>query len=127
MRTLLGIYLRDQLALGVLRREPARRAQRQDRGTALGEALDRVAVGIAEDVEKFESIMAELGIRTNPVKIGVAVVAELCGRSKLNGRVGSYSPLSRFEELEFLAMGTAGEEVDVDDVARPRVSRFTPA
>lgn len=105
MNPLLGIYLRDQLALGVLWRELARRAHRRNRGTPLGDALERVTVGIAEDVETFESIMHELGARTNPVKTGLAVVAERFGRLKLNGRVGSYSPLSRFEELEFLAMG----------------------
>lgn len=110
VNTLLGIYLRDQLALGVLWRELARRAQRSNRGTALGDALDRVAVGIAEDVETFESIMRELGIRPNPVKAGLAVVAERCGRLKLNGRLRSYSPLSRFEELEFLAMGIDGKK-----------------
>ncbi|KAA1428656.1 hypothetical protein [Nocardioides antri] len=105
MSPYLGIYLRDQLALGVLWRELARRAHRRNRGTPLGDALGRVAEGIAEDVDTFESIMRELGTRTNPVKTGLAVVAERCGRLKLNGRVRSYSPLSRFEELEFLAMG----------------------
>ena len=105
MNSLLAIYLRDQLALGVLWRELARRAQRHNRGTPLGDALDRVSTGITEDVETFEMIMRKLGIRTNPVKTGLAVAAERCGRLKLNGRVGSYSPLSRFEELEFLTMG----------------------
>jgi hypothetical protein len=110
VETLLGIYLRDQLAMGVLWRELARRAQRHNRGTALGDALDHVALGIAEDVGTFESIMRELGIRTDPLKIGLAVAAERCGRLKLNGRVGSYSPLSRFEELEFLVMGIDGKK-----------------
>lgn len=107
---MLAIYLRDQLALGVLWRELARRAQHQNRGTALGDALARVASGIGEDVETFEAIMRELGIRTNPLKTGFAVVAERCGRLKLNGRFGSYSPLSRFEELEFLTMGIDGKK-----------------
>ena len=102
---MLGIYLRDQLALGVLWRELARRAQRHNRGTPLGDALDRVSAGIAEDVETFESIMRRLGVRTNPLKTALAVAAERSGRLKLNGRLGSYSPLSRFEELEFLTMG----------------------
>ena len=110
MNTLLAIYLRDQLALGVLWRELARRAQRHNRGTALSEPLERVAAGIAEDVETFESIMRELGVATNPVKTSLAVVAERFGRLKLNGRLGSYSPLSRFEELEFLTMGIDGKK-----------------
>jgi hypothetical protein len=105
VNSFLGIYLRDQLALGVLWRELARRAAGHNRETPLGDALDRVSTGIAEDVETFKSIMRGVGVRTNPLKTALAVAAERSGRLKLNGRLGSYSPLSRFEELEFLAMG----------------------
>jgi hypothetical protein len=110
MESLLGIYLKDQLAMGVLWRELARRAQGHNRGTDLGDALDRVALGIAQDVDTFESVMRELGIRPDPVKTTFATVAERFGRLKLNGRIGSYSPLSRFEELEFLTMGIDGKK-----------------
>jgi hypothetical protein len=106
----LGIYLRDQLALGVLWRELARRAGRNNRGTALGEALNRVATGIAEDVETFKTIMRQLGTPPNPVKTALAAGAERLGRLKLNGRLGSYSPLSRFLELEILTMGIDGKK-----------------
>ncbi|WP_238413127.1 hypothetical protein [Saccharothrix deserti] len=106
----LGIYLRDQLAMGVLWREVARRAQRNNRGTELGEALAGVATAIAEDVETFRSIMQRVGVRTNPVKTGLAIGAERLGRLKRNGRLASYSPLSRFEELEFLTMGIEGKK-----------------
>ena len=101
----LGIYLRDQLALGVSWRELARRARGNNRGTPLGEALTEVSVGIAEDVQTFQTIMRRLGIRPNPVKIGLGVVAERIGRLKLNGRLAGYSALSRFLELEILTMG----------------------
>ena len=107
----LGIYLNDQLALGTLWRELAQRSQHNNRGTELGEALTRVATGIAEDVETFRSIMHRLGIRMNPVKIGLAVGAERLGRLKLNGQLGTYSPLSRFVELDVLAMGIEGKKL----------------
>ncbi len=107
----LGIYLNDQLAAGMLWREMARRSQRSNSGTELGEALARVSAEIAEDVETFQRIMRRLGIRLNPVKIGLAVGAERLGRLKLNGRLGTYSPLSRFVELEFLAMGIEGKKL----------------
>ncbi|ONI91834.1 hypothetical protein ALI22I_07095 [Saccharothrix sp. ALI-22-I] len=110
MDDFLGIYLRDQLAMGVLWRELARRAERNNRGTELGEALARVSTGIAEDVETFRSIMRRVGARTNPVKTGLAVGAERLGRLKRNGRLVSYSPLSRFEELEILTMGIDGKK-----------------
>ncbi len=107
----LGIYMNDQLAAGVVWREVARRSQRSNEGTALGEVLARVAGAIAEDVATFEQIMERLGIARNPVKARLAVVSERIGRLKLNGSVRSYSPLSRFVELDFLAMGIDGKKL----------------
>lgn len=109
--SLLGIYLNDQLAAGVLWRETARRAQRNNDGSDLGDALARVATAISEDVEMFEQIMQRLGVRRNPVKTALAVAAERGGRLKPNGRLRSYSPLSRFAELEFLTYGIEGKKV----------------
>lgn len=106
----LSIYLNDQLAMGVLWRELAERARRNNRGTDLGESLAHVATGIAEDVETFTSIMRRIGVRPNPVKTGFAIGAERLGRLKLNGRLRSYSPLSRFSELEILIMGIDGKK-----------------
>jgi hypothetical protein len=107
----LAIYLNDQLALGVLWRETARRSQRENRDTELGAALARVAGGIAEDVETFRSIMRRLGIRENRAKSTLAIVGERVGRLKPNGSLRSYSPLSRFAELDFLAMGIDGKRL----------------
>jgi len=107
----LGIYLRDQLAAGVLWRELAQRAERNNRGSELGEALHDVATGIAEDVDTFRTIMRKLSIREDPVKTTMALVGERMGRLKLNGRLTGYSPLSRFEELELLVMGIEGKKV----------------
>lgn len=107
----LGIYLNDQLAAGILWREVARRSQRSNNDTELGAALARVCAGIAEDVDTFKGIMRHLGIGINPVKAGLAVGAERVGRLKLNGQIRTYSPLSRFVELEFLAMGIEGKKL----------------
>lgn len=108
---LLGIYLNDQLAAGVLWREIARRSQRNNDGSDLGDALARVAAAIGEDVATFEQIMQRLGVRKNPVKTALAVAAERGGRLKPNGRLRSYSPLSRFTELDFLKYGIEGKKV----------------
>jgi hypothetical protein len=97
--------MNDQLALGVLWRAVARRAQRENRGSELGDALARVAAGIDADAELFGRLMDRLGIRRSPVKPALALAAERLGRLKLNGRALGYSPLSRFVELDFLAMG----------------------
>jgi hypothetical protein len=107
----LRVYMNDQLAAGVLWRELARRAQRENDGTDLGHALARVASAIAEDVATFEEMMRRLDIRRNALKLALAVGAERVGRLKLNGRLMGYSPLSRFAELDFLAMGIEGKKI----------------
>jgi hypothetical protein len=105
----LGIYMRDQLALGIAWRELAGRAARRNRGTAVGEALDEVHRGIAEDVETFEGIMRVLGFAGSASKNLLAVLGERAARFKPNGRIVAYSPLSRFEELDALMMGIDGK------------------
>lgn len=56
-----GIYLNDQLAVGVRWREVERWSERNNAGTELGQALARVTA-IAEDVATFEQIMKRLDI-----------------------------------------------------------------
>lgn len=106
----LGIYLKDQLALGIAWRELARRAANNNKGSDLGTALDRVATAIAEDVSTFRTLMRELDVKPDPVRNVAVTVAERIGRLKPNGRLLRYSPLSRFEELEFLTMGIDGKK-----------------
>lgn len=106
----LGIYLKDQLALGIAWRELARRAAGNNKGTKTGAALELVATAIAEDVTTFRDLMRRLEIRPDPVKNVAVTVAERVGRLKRNGRLLGYSPLSRFEELEFLTMGIDGKK-----------------
>jgi hypothetical protein len=106
---LLRIYLNDQLALGIGWRELARRAARNNAGTPVGDALATVAAAIAEDVRTFERLMERLGVPRSPVKGSLAIVAERLARLKLNGRLTTYSPLSRFLELDALTIGIAGK------------------
>lgn len=110
MDEFLAIYLRDQLALSVMWRELARRAAHNNRDTELGNALDEVATAIAEDVATSRTIMDRVGVAPNPAKNLLAMGAERLGRLKLNGRLASNSPLSRFAELEFLTMGIDGKK-----------------
>ncbi|MCW4355941.1 hypothetical protein ONR57_21785 [Hoyosella sp. YIM 151337] len=102
--------MNDQLALGIGWRQLAKRSQRSNRGTEVGNALAEVATGIAEDVETFRDMMRRLGFRENPVKVLGALASERLGRLKLNGRIVRYSPLSRFDELDFLTMGIEGKK-----------------
>jgi hypothetical protein len=108
----LSIYLNDHLAGSTGGRQVAARALDQNREGALGDFL-RVLVGeIDEDREVLIRLMGLLGIRRDPVKVGVVWAAERIGRViKLNGHLLSYSPLSRVEELEFLSLGVEGKRL----------------
>ena len=108
---LLRIYMNDQLALGTAWRELARRSLRRNRGTSLGEFLERLASEIQADLSTFEEIMERLDIPRSPVKRALAIAGERIGRLKLNGRVREYSPLSRAFELEWLALGLDGKRL----------------
>ena len=108
------------MALGVFWRELARRAQRNNEGTELGRVLTRVADAITEDVATFGMIMDRLDLEKSTAKPLVATAAERVMRTKPNGRVRGYSRLSRFLELDILAMGIDGKKLlwsNIRDVA----------
>ena len=111
MNAFLRIYMNDQLALGVLWREVAKRSARNNRGTETGAAIARVARGIEEDVATFERIMERLDVPRSAAKPAAATALERVGRLKPNGRLRGYSPLARFAEFDFLAMGIEGKKI----------------
>jgi hypothetical protein len=55
--------------------------------------------------------MERLELPRDGVKAKLALVAERLGRLKLNGQIRGYSPLSRFVELDFLAMGIEAKAI----------------
>jgi hypothetical protein len=108
-RKLLAIYLNDHLAGSTIGLELSRRARGSNEGTEYGEALAGIAKEIEEDRETLQRLMSELGVRRDHPKVTAAWVAEKFGRLKPNGRLLSYSPLSRLVELETLALGISGK------------------
>jgi hypothetical protein len=109
---LLGIYMTDHLALGTFALELARRAQRVHQRTELGTALTRVAEeGIATDITFYKEMMRRLGLSCCSPKVALAIAGECLGRVKLNGRVRRRSPLSTFEELDFVVMAIENKVV----------------
>lgn len=133
---LLGIYLNDHLAGATVGAELARRTLGRNKVGKLGTALRRIAEMIEEDRQSLVGVMQRLSVSPNVAKTSFAWLAERAGRLKLNGRLVTYSPLSRVEELEALRLGVEGklclwktlkdargtdprlEGVDLDELAR---------
>jgi predicted DNA-binding ribbon-helix-helix protein len=105
----LAIYIQDHLAGATLGVQLARRAASQNAGTVLGEKLGSVQNEIEQDRATLQSIMVALDISADRFKNTVAWAGEKAGRLKLNGRLTSYSPLSRVVELEGLIAGINGK------------------
>ncbi len=108
-RKLLGIYLSDHHAGSTVGVELAKRAARHNAGTRIGAVLDDVVVEIEADRRMLERLMASLEVETSPIKRASALVVERIAALKTNGRLFTYSPLSRVIELEGLALGILGK------------------
>jgi hypothetical protein len=106
---LLAIYLNDHLAGATAGLELVRRAAGGNRGTALGETLEQLAVEIAEDRDSLQRVMSELDVGQDRIKVAAGWTAEKFGRLKLNGQLTGHSPLSRLIELEGLHLGIIGK------------------
>jgi len=107
---LLAIYLNDHLAGATAGAAVAQRAAGSNRDNAVYyPSLATLAEEIREDRASLIGIMSALKVGTDPVKQALAWAAEKAGRLKLNGHLLSYSPLSRLDELEFLALGVTGK------------------
>jgi hypothetical protein len=108
-RKLLATYLNDHLAGSTIGLELAKRARKSNEGNEYGKVLDRIAREIGEDRQALEKLMDALEIGRDRPKLLAAWTAEKFGRLKPNGRVFSYSPLSRLVELEALGLGISGK------------------
>ena len=102
---LLRVYLQDHHAASAAGVNLARRLARENASTPFANELTQLADEIADDREKLGAVLRALGVEPSRVKIGLARAAERASRLKLNGRLLSYSPLSRVIELETLGSG----------------------
>ncbi|HET9677647.1 MAG TPA: hypothetical protein VFP21_09105, partial [Solirubrobacterales bacterium] len=110
---LLAIYLNDHLAGATLGVELARRLRSSNQGDPeFGRPLARICSEIEADHETLGNLMEHLEIGRDQVKPVLAKAAERLGRLKLNGRIRSYSPLSRVLELEVLS-GLVGAKMQL--------------
>jgi hypothetical protein len=110
MGGLLAIYLNDHLAGATLGVELARRLRASNEDDPeFGPALTEVCAEIEDDRETLKAAMDRLGVGQSKLKPLAAALGERLGRLKPNGRLWSYSPLSRLDELELLQIGVAGK------------------
>ncbi len=68
-----------------------------------------LAQEIDEDRDALLALMSELEVATDRIKVLGGWTAEKLGRLKPNGRLLSYSPLSRLLEIEGLLLGVRGK------------------
>jgi hypothetical protein len=108
-RKLFGIYLNDHLAGSVVGTRLVRRIVKHNEGNRYGSEAARLVEEIEQDKETLESLMDRLGVRKKKTRLAIATVGETLGRLKPNGRLVSYSPLSRVVELEGLTIGITGK------------------
>jgi hypothetical protein len=106
---LLATYLNDHLAGATAGRELARRSASSNRGSPLGQFLAVLAQEIDEDRDALLALMSELQIGADRIKVLGGWTAEKVARLKPNGRLFSYSPLSRLLEVEGLTLGVHGK------------------
>ena len=103
-RRLLDIYLRDHRAGAVAGRRLAKRLAKENLESQWA-MLHKVAREIQEDETTLDIAMRMLGVTEAVLKNLAAVAIEKVGQLKPNGRLLSYSPLSRVVELESLMSG----------------------
>jgi hypothetical protein len=104
-RRLTRIYLNDHVALMALLIDVAERSAKSNRGSPLGAWLLELRRELVSQRETVERVMERLRLRRSGAKVALARLGQRAGQLKLNGRLTSYSPLSRLFELESLLAG----------------------
>ena len=105
----LAVYLNDHLAGATAGVELAKRAASSNEGNTYGTFLQEVQHEIAEDRASLQRLMERLDVKQDRIKTTGAFLGEKLGRLKPNAHLTSYSPLSRMEEIEFIALGVTGK------------------
>jgi hypothetical protein len=106
---LLHIYLADHLAGSRGGVSLAKRIAKQNPGNEFGREMNQIAEAIEEDQAALEQIMERVGARMRRWRQAGAALGELVSRVKPNGKLFSYSALSRVLELEGMIIGVSGK------------------
>lgn len=109
MPTLLHIYLQDHLAGATFGYELVEHCRRRNERSEFGAPLAELADEIASDRRTLTALMRQVGAERSNLKVSAGWLLEKARRMKPNGRLFSYTPLTRVMELESLAIGIAGK------------------
>ncbi len=108
---LLTIYLQDHDAASEAGEALARRCATSNTENELGRYLhDEFIPQLRTERETVVEFLATVGSGPSSVKRAALRAGELVGRLKANGRIRSYSPLSRVIELEALIAGVQAKQ-----------------
>lgn len=108
-RRLLDIYVGDHWAGAGAGTRLARRLHENNRDSPWAAELGRIADAVTEDDRTLAQVRDALDNGRGDIKRVLGLVGERIARLKPNGRVVSYSPLSRVVECEALLSGVAGK------------------
>ena len=108
-RHLLELYLQDHYAGSAGGVRLVERSRESNAGTAFEPALARLADEIHQEQIELRRFMDQLSIEPNALKEAVAWGAATLGALKLNGRLTTYSPLSRVVEVEALTAAVSAK------------------
>ncbi len=125
---LLEIYLDDHWAGAGAGERLAHRLARNNSRTEWAEPLSRLADQVAEDERTLGDIREVFDFDGGKVKRNAAIAAERIGRLKTNGRLLTYSPLSRLLECEALEAGISSKRRlwGALEVAKGDIPELTP-
>lgn len=107
---LLTIYLDDHWAGAGAGRNLAYRLRKNNADSSWAPKLDQLISEIEDDHERLRTLRTRLGADGGQLKRWAAVAAERAARLKPNGRVASYSPLSRLIEIEAMQAGVSARQ-----------------
>ena len=126
-RRLTRIYMNDHVALMALLVDVAERSAVSNLGSPLGAWLVELRRELVSQRETLERVMGRLRLRRSGAKVAFARFGQRIGRLKLNGRLTSYSPLSRVFELESLLAGVEANRAVMESLRLlddPRLEGF---
>ncbi len=101
---MVSILLNDHLATATAGIELARRARGSNDEGELASFLDRVEHDLEANLAVLHEVMVRLNVGPDRLKQLAGWSGEKLGRLKPNGRLTSYSPMSRVTELSSLTL-----------------------